>query len=217
MLDCCIKCGGTGVMANGEPCDCGAQGVQLVLPPHMKLPLQYQSIKYNKQFIRPEFRDTLGAFMEKLLRDIVTDLHSYSKNYIICSPANTGKTVWAYNLYTILYSKGENMPELLDLMQVREALLNYYGDNFELVDKINNAKVMVIRIPMDLPNKFVETISTIVDRRVRNSCSTIFIFNGSRNDLYAQDRFDKLKYLEGDGSFNTVCIKSFEERRKPHE
>ena len=209
----CIKCGNTGLLADGKPCDCGAQSVRLVLPPHMKLPLQYQNIKYNKEFIRPEFKDTLGAFMERLLKEITTDLHSYFRNYIICSPANTGKTVWAYNLYSLLYSQGENMPELLDLMQVREVLVNYYNKDDELRDKISNARIMVVRIPMDLPNKFVETISTIVDRRVRNSCSTIFIYNGSRADLYAQDNFGKLKYLEGDGSFNTLCIKSFEERR----
>ena len=104
------------------------------------------------------------------------------------------------------------MPEILDLMQVREVLLNYFTDNLELLDKVNNAKIMVVRIPMDLPNKFVDTISTIVDRRVRNNCSTILIYNGTRNDLYAQDRFCKLRFLEGDGSFNTLCIKSFEVR-----
>lgn len=208
----CLKCGGTGILASGELCDCGVKTTKLVLPPHMKVPLQYQSIQYNKMFIHRELQPTLGVFMEKLLNDITTDLYSYSKNYIICSPANTGKTVWAYNLYSLLYSKGENMPEILDLMQVREVLLNYFTDNLELLDKVNNAKIMVVRIPMDLPNKFVDTISTIVDRRVRNNCSTIFIYNGTRNDLYAQDRFCKLRFLEGDGSFNTLCIKSFEVR-----
>lgn len=209
----CIKCGNTGLLISGEHCDCGAYNSKLVLPTHMKVPLQYQSIKYDKRFIREELQSTLGVFMEKLFKDITQDLYAFCRNYIICAPANSGKTVWAYNLYAYLYSKGEAMPEILDLMQVRQTLLNYYTDDLDTLDKINNAKVIVIKLPMDLPNKFVETISTIIDRRVRNNCPTIFIYNGSRHDLYAQDRFEKLRFLEGDGSYNTVCIKSFEVRR----
>lgn len=205
----CIRCGNTGRLASGAICSCGAYNTGLVLPVHMKVPLQYQSIKYDRQFIRQELRETLGLFMERLFKEITNDLYAFCRNYIICAPANSGKTVWAYNLYAVLYSKGEAMPEILDIMQVREAMLNYYTENKDLLDKINNAKVMVVRLPMDLPNKFADTISTIVDRRVRNNCPTIFIYNGSRNDLYAQDRFEKLKYLEGDGTYNTICIKSF--------
>lgn len=208
----CLRCGGTGLQVSGKPCTCGAYNEKLVLPPHMKIPLQYQRIKYDKRFIREELRLTLGVFMEQLLKEITADLYAFCKNYIICAPANSGKTVWAYNLYAVLYSKGESMPDIFDLMQVREVLLNYYTDNLDMLDKVNNAKVMVIRIPMDLPNKFVDTISTIVDRRVRNNCPTIFIYNGSKADLYAQDRFGKLRFLEGDGSYNTLCIKSFEVR-----
>lgn len=205
----CLKCGGTGIMVNGEKCDCGAEPRPLVLPVSMKVPMQYQSIRYNKEFIRSEFRANLGNFMEQLLTECTVKLHSFCKNYIICSPPNTGKTVWAYNLYSVMYSKGIIMPEIMDLMQVREILMNYYGDYREKNDLISNAKLMVIKIPMDLPNKFPETISTIIERRVRNDAYTIFLYNGSKNDLYRQDTFGKLMYLEGSGAFNTVCIKSF--------
>lgn len=209
----CEKCANSGQRANGEPCDCGAQGVELIVPPHISIPLQYQTVKYNKIFVRQELQGTLGVFMENLLKEITQNLHAYCKNYVICAPANSGKTVWTYNLYSILYSKGEDVPELMDLMQVRDTVVNYYNEDTALLNRINNSKIMVVRIPMDLPNKFVETMSTIVDRRVRNNCSTIFLYNGTRNDLYAQDRFEKLRFLEGDGSYNTVCIKSFEVRR----
>lgn len=40
----CLKCGGTGLLVSGKACDCGAHGSRLVLPTHMKVPLQYQNV-----------------------------------------------------------------------------------------------------------------------------------------------------------------------------
>ena len=40
-------------------------------------------------------------------------------------------------------------------------------------------------------------------------CSTIFLFSGSQEDLIAQDKFGKFKALLGDGSYNSIEIKSW--------
>ena len=207
----CIKCAGSGKMGNGEICDCGAQlQKEVYLPKCLNIPIQYQSVKYSKRFLRESQQNTLGVFMEALLTEITNNLHTFNKNYIICAPPNSGKTVWAYNIYSTLFSKGINVPEIMDLMQVREIMLNYYSEYADKQQLINESKIMIVKLPMDLPNKFPETISTIIDRRVRNSCSTIFLFNGSKNDLLNQDRFNKLEYMLGDGAFNSICIESFD-------
>lgn len=208
----CLSCGGTGIDALGNPCSCGCSKNEVILPTSLKIPMQYQSVKYDKAFIRSELQGTLGVFMERLLENAVSNLYTFHTNYIICAPANSGKTVWAYNLYGRLYAKGIAMPDLMDLMQVRKILLNYYNEDKEQEKLINSAKLMVVKLPQDLPDKFPETISMIIERRVRNNCSTFFLYNGSRKDLLAQDRFGKMKYLEGDGAYNTVCIESFWEK-----
>jgi len=206
----CLRCGGTGRTAKGEICECKASSRRTVLPSSLKIPVQYQGVRFDKSFVRQEVRDSLGTFLENLLRECTINIHSFYKNYLICAPANSGKTVWAYDLYSIMYAKGYLIPEIMDLMQVRDIIVNYYSDNKELLELINTAKIMVVKLPADLPNKFPETISTIIERRVRNNCSTFFLYNGTKYDIEQQDKFGKLKYMFGDGSFNSICVKSFE-------
>jgi len=206
----CLKCGGTGMLVDGTPCDCGCANETFTLPSTLNVPLQYQNVKYDMTLIRKELQPTLGVFMERLLKECTLGLHSFSSNYVICAPPNSGKTIWAYTLYSLMYSKGQPVPKLMDIMEVREALLNFYFEDKDLVELINKSKIMVIKLPLDLPSKFPETMSMIIERRVRNNCFTIFLYNGSKYDLVAQDKFGKLKYLIGDGSYNSVNIKSFE-------
>lgn len=206
----CIKCGNTGVCADGSRCNCGASSKDLILPTRLNVPMQYQNVKYSSCFVKDRLRNTFGVFMEKLLGDIDTRLYSVCQNYIICAPPNSGCTVWAYNVIGTLYTKGILMPDLMDLMQVRSILFDFYNKkNSEQSELIDKAKMMIVRLPMDLPSKFPETVSTIIDRRVRRGNSTVFLFRGNRNDLLSQDTFGKLAALEGDGCFNSVRIESF--------
>lgn len=207
MMSTCIRCGGTGVLISGEPCDCGVKEA-FETPICLSVPVQYQGVQFSKELVNTDLHPSYGSFMESLLHDCISG--KMYKNYIVCAPPNSGKTVWAYTVYGHLFAKGVAIPEIMDLMQVREVFLDYYNDDKRSLELLSTAPIAVIRLPWDLPNRFPETISTIVERRVRANCSTIFLFNGSKFDLSAKDSFGKLRRMEGDGSFNSICIKSWE-------
>ena len=114
---------------------------------------------------------------------------------LICSRPNSGKTVWAYNLYSILSSKGYEIPTLRDIVEVRDILNSY--SNKEEVNLISTARCAVIKIPRDLQPWMFDTISYLIERRVRNDGFTIFLFGGTEEDL---------KYI---GAYNTIKIESF--------
>ncbi len=175
----------------------------------MKIPLQYQGVMFDKELVRPDITDEYGKYMEALKDRLTRQAAILNLNVLLCAPANSGKTVWAYTVYGLLYSSGARVPELMDLMQARELMLNYYQEDRTAAELLSSAPVAIIKLPMDLPNKFSETMSTIIERRVRNNGSTVFMFNGEYKDIEAQDRFGKIKYIVGDGSFNSLLVKSF--------
>lgn len=206
-MNTCLRCGGTGIDGFGKPCPvCSKEKLQS-LPTITTIPIQYQNVRFDRMFLPEPLQDTYGVYMEELIEKIVKQSGFY-KNILICNRPNTGKTIFAYTVYGLLYNKGVKIPEVKDIMEVREILLDYYGDN-ETVDLWSTAKVAIIKIPSDIPNKLFDTVSTIIERRVRNNASTIFLYGGSKKDLVAQDRFNKLPYLEGDGSYNSLEIKSW--------
>lgn len=205
----CIKCGGTGIDALGNPCSCGINK-KIEMPVCLKVPMQYQGLKFNKAFIRKGLPPLYGETLDKILQECIDSFGQFKRNILICAPPGSSKTIWAYTLYSMLFSMGCEIPEIMDLMQCREILLNYYTEDKEALRLLSTAPLAVIKIPWDLPNRFVETVSTIIDRRVRANCSTIFLYNGSKTDLKARDSFGKLSMLEGDGYFNSLKIYSWE-------
>lgn len=195
---------------NEVPCDCGAQDARnIILPSSMKVPLQYQNVRFDSRMLPAWVDGAYGAFMSSLLRELTSNMQLFSRNLLVCSPPNTGKTVFAYTVNGILYGKGIPVAELRDVLEVREIFLNPYAPTHSEADSISKAKVVFIKIPMDLPNKLAETMSMIIERRVRNNGSTVFLFSGSKEDLLAQDRFGKLQGMLGDGAFNSIEVKSW--------
>ena len=213
----CLRCGGTGSVficddegniIGKEPCDCGIQET-IVLPTSLKVPTQYQDIRFSKYNLKTELQEYYGSYIENLIKEITNTAGQLNKNILICAPPNSGKTVMAYTVIGQLFFKDVRIPEVLDLMQVRDTLMARYNVDERLMVAISTAPIMFIKIPMDVPNRFAETMSTIVERRVRANGSTIFLFNGSNFDLEALDTFGKYKRLLGDGSFNSILLKDF--------
>lgn len=203
----CIKCGGTGRLVSGEPCpDCASEQVKMV-PIVQGVPAQYQGVSFDKSFLPEKEQKEYGTFMEELLQTIINDLAFYQKNMIICSRPNSGKTVWAYNLYSLVTSKGYDMPPLKDVAEVRAILSSY--DDKDMAQLFSSARCAVIKIPRDVQPWMFDTVASIIERRVRSDGFTIFLFGGTEQDLKAVDRFEKLKYLRGSGAYNTVYVKSF--------
>ena len=204
----CIKCGNTGKTAEGVLCDCGYMD-QIILPPVMAVPLQYQNVIFHKSLLPKHLQGDYGKYMEGLIHNINHNLLTLHKNILVCAPPNSGKTVFAYTVYGLLFAKGFLLPKLMDLIEVRMLLTSYYAIDYEKFDVLSSAKVAIVKIPQDLPQKWTETISTLIERRVMNGCTTIFLFSGSIDDLKAQDRFGKWKSMIGDGYYHSIEVKNW--------
>lgn len=203
----CLLCGGTGSLVNGEPCPECSEKLDSLVPIAHGVPVQYQGVKFDKSFLPENEQKTYGVFMEELLETIIHDYAYYQKNLLICSRPNSGKTVWAYNLYSILSSKGYEIPPLRDITEIRN-ILNSYSDKDE-ARLLSEARCAIVKIPRDIQPWMFDTMSYLVERRVRSNGFTIFLFGGSIEDLKLLDRFDKLRYLRGTGAYNTIKVESF--------
>ena len=204
----CLKCGGSGFMCGNIPCDCGAKS-PLIVPENLHVPSTYQSIRFNKELLPYGMHISYGAYMESLIKTCTSNIATFRQNILICSPPNSGKTVFAYTVIGMLFAKGVTMPELMDIMEVRNLLMSIYNVDQEKVKLLSTAPLAIIKLPMDLPPKFAETMSTIIERRVRHNGSTIFLYGGTKDDLLAQDTFGRLRSLLNDGSYNSIAVKSW--------
>ena len=205
----CLICGGVPpyLTAFGKPCPNCSKEVVEALPNIPEIPVQYQNVRFDRTFLPENLQDTYGVYMEELIDKIVKQVGFY-KNILICCRPNSGKTVFAYTVFGLLHNKGVRMPIVKDIFEVRDIFVSYYADAEE-VELWSSSKLAIIKIPVDITTKVFDTMSTIVERRVRNNCSTIFLYGGTKKDILAQDKFSKLKYLEGDGSYNSIEIKSW--------
>lgn len=204
----CIKCGGTGILANGERCDCGVT-TEFFLPVCMDVPAQYQNLQFDVRLIPQEMPSDYGRYMSELMKECCGNVMRLCKNILICSPPNTGKTVFAYTVLNSIYRSGVEVFSLRDILEVREILMNPYRGKQDEAGLLTRTPIAFIKIPLDLPSKLAATMSTVVERRVRHGNSTIFLYGGSKEDIFAQDTFGNLQALLGDGSYNTILVKSW--------
>ena len=203
----CLICGGTLLTALGEPCPECCKERPLQAPVVKGIPIQYQGVRFDKSFLPNNMQSTYGKFMEELLETIVNDYAFYQKNLIICSRPNSGKTVWSYNLYAELTAKGYNLPPLKDIVEVKNILNSF--DDVDMNTLFSTARCAIIKLPRDMQFWMFNSMSYIIERRVRNSGFTIFLFGGTVEELEQIDRDGCLKYLRGSGAYNTVKIESF--------
>lgn len=208
----CLICGGTLRTVLGEPCpNCCKDGK--MLPPIVKgIPAQYQGVRFDKSFLPAEMQGKYGEYMEELLTTILSDASFYQKNLVICSRPNSGKTIWAYNLISDLASQGLEIPMLRDISEVRDILNSY--DNKDLNRQYSEARCVIIKLPRDMQPWMFDSISYVIERRVRNDGFTIFLFGGTEDDLKQLDRYGRLYNLKGTGAYNTVSIVSFGKENK---
>lgn len=204
----CIYCGGTGIRLDGMQCDCGAGGIDIQVPRIMNIPAQYQGVKFDASFV-PVGLGNYGSSIVQLIKEIISSPTVMSRNILVCAPPNSGKTIFAYTVIGAMYAKGVLLPDVMDLMQVRALLYDVYNQTSGELYHFNKARVVFVKVPQDLPNKWAETMLTIIDRRTRMNCSTFFLYSGAKADLIAQDKFKRFQSIIGDGSFNSVEVRSW--------
>jgi hypothetical protein len=202
----CLKCGDTGTMVDGKDCDCRAKG-KINMPIVLDVPAVYQTAEFAASLVPIKMPRNYGIELEDII-DVIKSKGRFTHNLLICSPPNTGKTVFSYTVFRHQYVKGLPMSEIMDLIEARELLMSNSYDEYTIKakDKLITCPLAIIKIPLDLPNKFAETICTITERRVRKNGVTIFLYGGSIFDLQNQDRFGVLKNIIRDGSYNSLKV-----------
>lgn len=213
----CLLCGGT-FTSNFKPCPicCGDDKKKLRLPKYDEVPIQYQDVTFDKELLPDGLQGKYGEFMENLMKEIVNNASSFQRNTLICCRPNSGKTVWAYDLYTHLKYGGLEVPPIKDILEVRD-IFNLVDKDVDMLKMFVRSRIAIVKLPRKMTADLFDYISMIVERRVRSNGCTIFLYGGTKSDLKNQDTFDKLKYITGNGSFNTVKVESFIEKRKEEE
>ena len=203
----CLKCGGDGFMLNGEPCPiCG--GNKESIPIFEDVPIRYQGLKFDKDFLPQGMSDYYGKFMEELRDEIVRNASTFQRNTLICCRPNCGKSVWAYNLYSVLRGGGISIPPIRDIIEVKD-ILSSALDDIELAKGYTNDRFAIIKIPRHVTADMLDAMQFIIERRVGHNGCTIFLYSGTKEDLKKQDYFGKMKYITGTGAFNSIKVESF--------
>lgn len=205
----CLKCSGTGFLAGGTiPCPVCNSRHDEVLPTYEDVPIQYQGLVFDKDLLPHGMQDFYGKFMEELKQEILNNVSVFQRNTLICCRPNCGKSVWAYNIYSHLKSRGVTIPPIKDILEVRD-IFNLVQNDTTLLKEYSNSRLAIIKLPRHVTADMFDLMFTIIERRVRNNGCTIFLYGGTKDDLKKQDYFGKLKYLTGNGSFNSIKIESF--------
>lgn len=205
--DGCLICGGTLKTATGEPCPVCCKEQPKVSPVVVGIPAQYQGVRFDKSFLPQKLQGSYGDFMEELLITVVNDIAFYQKNLLICCRPNSGKTIWAYSLYAEVIAKGYTCPPLLDIVEARDAL-NSYSEKLTGA-ALSSARCAIIKLPRDMQFWMFNTISYVIERRVRAGGFTVFLYGGTIEELKLIDRDSCLSWLRGTGAFNTIKVESF--------
>ena len=106
-----------------------------------------------------------------------------------------------------MIAKGYPTPPLMDIVEARNAM-NSYEDK-DLSRLLSTSRCAIIKIPRDMQFWMFDSMSYIIERRVRSNGFTIFFFGGTIEDLNILDKNKVLSYLRGSGSYNTVKVESF--------
>jgi len=210
----CTKCGNTGIDINGDVCTCkfNAQSFYDTVS-CLDIPEQYRGISFNKNLVPKDLHESYASYLESLHNSIITGKW-LQHNVVVASPIGHSKTILAYSCLEVLFRNGIPTFPVYDVLELKRILLDmdlcrkqiYEVDNPEDIVKV---PILFVKIPR-LPNwEIYDTISMILDRRVRRSNSTIFLYDGTWSQLIHNDKNNILTGIVGDGNYSTIEVKSW--------
>lgn len=204
----CLKCGGDGKDALGNPCtacDAGKRFLFATVTPW--IPMQYQGNRYSASAL-PLFMSDWARELEEVRDGIVE--RTDTRNYIICSPYRTGKTVWAYDVLERLAQAGYQIVGISDLLDIKRMMYSFKDDDVTLLGQIYSVPVLIVRIPMLVQHGIVETMQTLLYKRIGCNGQTVFLYSDSFYTLAENcGKKEALNSLVGDGSLGSVRLKNY--------
>lgn len=210
----CVKCGNTGIDIDGNPCTCRfAANTFYESVSCMELPEQYRGISFNKALVPKDMHESYANYLQGL-HDDISNLRLSNRNIAICSPVNHSKTILAYSCIEILFRQGITTFPIYDILELKRMLLDMDMNKKPLYEvsepeRILTAPILFVKIPRVTNWDVYDTMLLLLDRRVRRGNSTIMLFDGTWNQLIYNDKNNLVAGLIGDGTYNTIEVKSF--------
>ena len=210
----CTDCMNTGTLLDGSPCPCKFNAKSFYESVAcLDIPEQYRNILFSKYLVPKDLPESYGQYLENLHEDIASCKLKH-KNVCICSPVGHSKSILAYSTIERLFRQGVPTFPVYDVLEIKRIILDmdlcrkglYNVENPEL---LLEAPYVFIRIPRVPTWEVYDTISLILDRRVRRGNSTIFLYGGTWEHLIRGDKQDVLVNLIGPGNFNTLEVKTW--------
>lgn len=205
----CVKCGNTGIDIDGNPCTCrfNAQSFYDTVS-CLNVPEQYRGIIFSKFLVPKDMPEAYADYMENLYNDIVS-LKLKQHNICLCSPIGHSKTILAYSCMETLFRNGVELFPVFDVLELKRIMLDtdmcrksfYEVQSPEL---LINGVYLFAKVPRMATWEVYDTMAVLLDRRVRRGNSTIFLYDGTWEQLIRNDKQGILTGLLGDGNYNTI-------------
>lgn len=210
----CILCGGEREDLDGNPCIC-MQRVTSVYDAIscLEVPEQYRGITFTKELLPPDLDLSYGEFLQELYTTILQGIIP-KENLLIASPVNHGKSVFAYSCIEQLFRRGYPILPVYDVLELTNIMTNFdmgrkQTYEVEHPEYVTEIPLLFAKIPRVSRFDVFDSISMVLDRRVRHGGTTIFLFDGTYSYLSQMDRNDVLEGLAGNGHFTTFKVKTW--------
>lgn len=214
MFKYCPDCCGEGIDIDGNVCHCRVNVKSFYdTVSCLDIPDQYRGIAFNSALLPTDMPESYPRFMQEVHDTIVAGKWQ-NRNVVIASPIGHGKTILAYSCIEVLFRNGLPTFPLYDLLEIKRMLTDMdlcrkQLYEIESPESIVTVPVLFVKIPRITSWEVYDIFSMLLDRRVRRGNSTIFIYDGTWQQFVYNDKNDIAKGLVGDGTYNTVEIKSW--------
>ena len=213
--DYCEKCGNTGtIFETGARCDCThAKRSAMEAVSCLAVPKQYARIVFDKFSVNKDIGDDYPNRLQELYDSIVTNA-MIARNVLICAPPKHSKTVFACSCITELFNYGVEVASIYDLLEVRKIISDMeFGYNNlyeEFPDKLIKAPYLFVKVPRVVNKSTYDIILYLMDKRLRRGGSTIYLYDGTYEELVVADKRGLLKDMKGDGYYKSLQVYSWE-------
>lgn len=210
----CPDCGGTGIDIKGNRCHCQVNVESFYdTVSCMEIPEQYQGIAFSKVLVPRDLPNNYADYLQGIYDKIING-NWHQHNVLICSPIGHSKTILAYSCIEVLFRNGIDIFPVYDVLELKRMMTDadlcrkqFY--EIEEPEKIVNVDLLFVKVPRISSWEIYDAMAMLLDRRVRRGHSTIFIYDGSWQQLIYSDRNHILDGLKGDGAYATLEVKNW--------
>ena len=210
----CEKCSNTGFDINNEPCTCRFNAKSFYESVScLDIPEQYRGIRFNKALVSKDMPEAYAEYLDSI-HTMITSNRWKNHNLCLCSPTARSKTILAYSCMESLFRYGNMTFPVYDVLELKRIMLDMDLNRKQLYEVENPenmflASILFVKVPRVTTWEIYDTMATILDRRTRRGNSTVFIYDGSWEQLIKVDKLNTLTGLLGDGSYNSIEVKNW--------